>query len=171
MAPSPAEMRWFRRAGFGLVLAVGWVFIGWINRWHPNAPTIIVALAYLALVALIYNLFRVGAAAAELDDGHWGQPIGAAAELAREKKALLKAIKEAEFDHDMGKLSDGDADAMIVPYKKRAIEVIKELERLQGGDATSVRDKIEREVKARVEVEGQGGGKKKKKDKERKAAS
>jgi hypothetical protein len=173
VAPVDA-MRWVWRGGAIFVLLVGWTFIAWNNRWHVTAPTVVVALAYFAVVALVYNLWRVGAAAAELDDPHWGQPIGAAAELAREKKALLKAIKEAEFDRDMGKLSAGDADRMIAVYRSSAIEVIKEIDRIAGGDASSVREKIEREVKARVAVEVEGKKRKdkkaRKKEAEKKAA-
>ncbi len=75
-------------------------------------------------------------------------------ELEREKRTLLKAIKEAEFDHGMGKLSKRDADEMIATYRARAIEVIKELERLEAGEAGTVRERIEREVKARLELDG-----------------
>jgi len=172
MAPSVEAMRWMRLGGAVVVLLAGWTFIAWNNRFHITAPTVVVMLAYFAVVALVYNLWRVGAAAAELDDGYWGQPLGAAAELAREKKALLKAIKEAEFDRDMGKLSAGEADQRIGVYRSRAIEVIKELDRLAGGDAASVREKIEREVKARVEVAAKAARKKKdKKAKKAEAAS
>ena len=90
------------------------------------------------------------------DHASWGRPVGARAELEREKRALLKAIKEAEFDHAMGKLSKRDADEMIATYRARAIEVIKELDRVDriaAGPGGSVRDQIEREVRARIELE------------------
>jgi hypothetical protein len=153
-----------RRGVAAGILVVGWTFIVWSNHFHATAPTVIVMLAYLAAIALVYNLWRVGAAAAEIDDGMWGQPVGAADELAREKKALLKAIKEAEFDRAMGKLSQADSDAMIRMYRARAIEVIKELDRIAGGDSANVRERIEREVKARLEVDK---GKKKESKKEK----
>ena len=103
---------------------------------------------------MVYNLWRTGAAVAMVDDAEaaasWGRPIGPRTELEREKKTLLKAIKEAEFDHQMGKLSKADADHMMAVYRARAIELIKALEQTAGG---SVREQIERELRARLEVD------------------
>src|SRR5580704_5554619 len=121
-------MSMFRLGLFGFVLVVGWLFILWMNNFHVTAPHIMVCLAYLAVVALIFNLWRTGAAAVASDDGDtWGRPIGAQGELEKEKKTLLKAIKEAEFDFAMGKLSKHDSDSLIKQYRARAIDVIKEL--------------------------------------------
>ena len=152
-------MRWLWRGVAFLALVVGWMFIAWQNSFHIGPPTVFVCLAYLALVGTIYNLFRTGAVVAapagtdDVDDSTWGKPVGALGELEREKKTLLKAIKEAEFDHEMGKLSQVDADQMIAQYRARAIEVIKEIERLEGlGGTETVRDQIEREVRARLAV-------------------
>jgi hypothetical protein len=101
---------------------------------------------------MVVNMWRVGAAAVAPDNAGedaWARPIGARGELEKEKKTLLKAIKEAEFDLEMGKLSKADADEMIKTYRGRAIEVIKELERFEGGEAEGPREQIKREVQAR----------------------
>lgn len=146
--------RWVWLAGAGALLVIGWGFILKANDFRLTAPVVFVCLGYLAGVAAVYSLFRTGAAATgteEGDEGGWGRPIGARAELEREKKALLKAIKEAEFDLQMGKLSKADAEAMIGAYRAQAIEVIRELDG-KDGDAVSVREQIEREVRARLEV-------------------
>jgi hypothetical protein len=151
------------------VLLIGWAFILVYNNLHLRAPVVFMMLAYLAIVAAIYNLFRVGATAVEEndeDDGAaaWGLPLGARGELEREKRTLLKAIKEAEFDHQMGKLSKKDVDDMVRTYRARAIEVIKLLEDPGTKKGGTVREQIEREVRARIEVEGarKKGGKKQK---------
>ncbi len=140
---------------FGGVLVVGWLFILWANNFHVTAPVVMVCLAYLAVVALILNLWRTGAAAVASDDGDWGRPLGAQGELEKEKKTLLKAIKEAEFDFAMGKLSKHDSDSLIRQYRARAIEVIKELDHAGDRAALSVREQIEGEVKARRELASQ----------------
>jgi len=170
--PKPSPMAWVRAGVLTFFLLVGWIFIGWQNHFYLTASLVFVMLGYLAVVMTIYNLWRTGAAAvndAEDDgDDSWGRPIGALDELDREKRTLLKAIKEAEFDHEMGKLSKADADNMITTYRARAIDVIKEIERVQGGKAGTVREQIEREVRARLEIEGKAGQKvhkQKKKDK------
>jgi hypothetical protein len=118
-------------------------------------------------VMTTYNLWRTGVAAVainEEDDGDasWGKPVGEREELEKEKRTLLKAIKEAEFDHAMGKLSKRDVDEMIATYRARAIEVIKEIERLDAGEAGTVKERIEREVKARLELVGKADAKVKK---------
>jgi hypothetical protein len=148
-------LRSLKLGAFGVVLVVGWLFILWANNFHVTAPVVMVCLAYLAVVALILNLWRTGAAAVGSDDGEWGRPLGAQGELEKEKKTLLKAIKEAEFDFAMGKLSKHDSDSLIKQYRARAIEVIKELDHAGDHAALSVREQIEREVKARRELAAQ----------------
>jgi hypothetical protein len=139
------------------MLALGWGFIAWQNHFHVTPAMVFVCLAYLAAVTTIYTLWRTGATAVadddEVDDSTWTKPAGALGELEREKRTLLKAIKEAEFDFQMGKLSKPDADEMIRVYRARAIEVIKDLDRLDHGAAGSAREQIMREVRARLEVE------------------
>ncbi|MGE5185433.1 MAG: hypothetical protein ACM31C_25390 [Acidobacteriota bacterium] len=154
-------MRW---AAVGLALVVGWFFILWQNDFHLTAPVVFVALGYLAVVALIVNMWKTGAMAVapeQAGDEAWERPIGPREELEKEKRTLLKAIKEAEFDHQMGKLSKVDADAMIATYRQRAIAVIKELDLMDPrttadeayrGTMLTKREKIEREVKARLEL-------------------
>lgn len=152
----PAFPRWVWLAGAGGMLAIGWLFILITNSFHLTAPVVFVCLGYFAGIAAVYTLFRTGASAvtgAEDDDdpASWGRPVGARGELEREKRVLLKAIKEAEFDLQMGKLSKADAEAMIASYRAQAIAVIKEIDRKEGAEATA-REEIEREVRARLEV-------------------
>jgi len=150
-------MRWAWRGGALAVLLLGWVFIASQNGFHISAPVVFVCLGYLAVVTTVYNLWHTGASAVagpeDEGDSTWAKPTGARGELEREKRTLLKAIKEAEFDHQMGKLSQRDADEMIRGYRARAIEVIKEIDRLGLGAAASPREQIMREVRARIELD------------------
>jgi len=150
-------MRWVWRGTALAVLFVGWVFIAWQNHFHITAPVVFVCLAFLAVVATVYNLWRTGAAAVSTGedegDSTWARPAGRLGELEREKRTLLKAIKEAEFDHQMGKLSKHDVDEMIRVYRARAIEVIKEIDHLGAGAAATPREQIMREVRARIELD------------------
>jgi hypothetical protein len=80
--------------------------------------------------------------------------VGRSEELNQEKRALLKALKEVEFDREMGKMSEADASEISRAYRKRAIEIIKELERRQGADeGETPSEAIERELKARLMVD------------------
>jgi hypothetical protein len=147
---------WLSRGLFAVVLLVGWGFILWQNRFHIDAPVVVICLGYLALILTITNLWRVGAAAVapeHVGELAWSRPLGERAELEKEKRTLLKSIKEAEFDQAMGKLSKADAEDLIRMYRTRAIELIKELDRLDAGLAGTPRERIEREVAARVAIE------------------
>jgi hypothetical protein len=150
-------MRWIWRGSALAALLIGWVFIAWQNHFHITAPLVFVCLGYLAVVATIYNLWRTGAAAVastqDEGDSTWAKPAGLLGELEREKRTLIKAIKEAEFDHQMGKLSQRDADDMIRTYRARAVEVLKEIDRIELGTAGSAREQILREVRARLQLE------------------
>ena len=49
-------------------------------------------------------------------------------ELEREKQSLLKALKELDFDHQMGKVSDKDFADISATYRARAIRVMRQLD-------------------------------------------
>lgn len=51
------------------------------------------------------------------------------AELKDEKDKLLQALKEIEFDHRTGKLSDEDFQSLRADYRRRAIEALERLEK------------------------------------------
>lgn len=51
-------------------------------------------------------------------------------ELGEEKEKLLVALKEIEFDHRTGKLSDDDFRKLDSDYRSRALEVLRRIEDL-----------------------------------------
>jgi hypothetical protein len=156
-AAPPDPFRWIRRGSVMGALVLGWTLILYFNRFNLSAPTVFVCLAYLAVVLTGYALWRTGMVVVVEDDDEsdstWGRPLGRRTELEREKRTLLKAIKEAEFDREMGKLSKADADEMIAVYRVRAIEAIKEIDQMDAGSLGTVREQIERELKARLELD------------------
>ena len=48
--------------------------------------------------------------------------------LAEERDRALAALKELEFDHRTGKISDGDYRAQVGPLRRRAAEALRTLE-------------------------------------------
>ena len=48
--------------------------------------------------------------------------------LAEERDRALAALKELEFDHRTGKVSDDDYRAQVGPLRRRAAEVLRALE-------------------------------------------
>ncbi|MBT8492855.1 MAG: hypothetical protein KJO07_07320 [Deltaproteobacteria bacterium] len=150
-----------------LAFAVGLFPIFDINDWRFSAATFFLGLAWMAIVGTGLFLWRAGFAVASEDPG--GGDVGfeltsRRAQLLADKKVLLKAIKEIEFDHQMGKMSDADAEALTRSYRAEAIEIIKVLDE-DGGD-DSVEDAIEKELRARMKV---ASATKKKKGKAKKA--
>ncbi len=161
--PAPVGARSYlglKIGGFVAFVLIGWLFILGQNKFHLTAPVLFVCLGFLAVTTTVLNLWRTGAAAAAPDiaGGDWERPLGAAAHLEKEKRTLLKAIKEAEFDLAMGKLSQADCDGLIRDYRSRAIAVIKELDRLEqtaNPSELSTKEQIAREVKARLALDEQ----------------
>ncbi len=137
----------------GLVaLVAGWTFILWHHHFHFAASAVVLMLGWAAVLSAVYFLWRT-ADNTDLDDHEdWWKPAGRIEELVREKRSLLKAIKETELDRDTGKLSQADFDDIVGRYRRRAIEVIKAIDEMEGG-TDDVRARIEREVRARLEIE------------------
>ena len=97
--------------------------------------TLIAVVVLPALAIVLWPLFRGrvdGAAALDAqprDDRRL--------ELEEEKSALYRALRELQFDHDAGHLSDPDYDGLRERYETRAGAVITELDAL--GPATVIR--------------------------------
>ncbi len=66
--------------------------------------------------------------------------------LNREKQLVIKAIKELELDHEMGKISDADFAEISAGYRTRAVRVLRQLDE-SGGDYRAL---VEREIKRRT---------------------
>jgi hypothetical protein len=54
------------------------------------------------------------------------------AELRAAKEAKYREIRDAELDHGMGKLSDSDWRAVDRDLRAEAIDILRELDRLEG---------------------------------------
>lgn len=67
------------------------------------------------------------------------------AALERDKFLVLRAIKELEFDHAMGKVADGDFAEMRDRLRGRAIRLLRQLD-----GAAAYRAQIERDLAARL---------------------
>lgn len=142
----------------GLALA-GLVMVLYYQHWRIAASTIFLTLAWCAILVSGYYLWIAGlfvAASGDEDgDDHEGFDLFRthAQDLELEKSSLLKAIKEVEFDNMMGKMSDRDASELSQLYKRRAVEILKELDEDQADNETlTIADRIERDVRARAQV-------------------
>lgn len=73
------------------------------------------------------------------------------AALDREKTLVLRALKELEFDHAMGKVSQADFRQMGEKLRARAITLMKQLD----VETPGVREQIERELAERLKTFGE----------------
>ena len=86
----------------------------------------LLAAAALAFVGWPLVRARAGGGVRELDAG---------SPLERQKREAYAAIKEAEFDRRMGKLSDDDFNAIAQRYRQQALAAIAALEQVRRADA------------------------------------
>ena len=150
----PPKLR--SRFYWGLFVKLGLLFPGWFlvlaaNRWHLGVPTVALMVGWFCIVWTSWYLWAAASHSKSSDDDEFFRPLGRREQLLDEKKSLLKAIKEIEFDREMRKMSPQDAKQLTQYYRARAIEVIKMLE--TQGDPSSVEAQIDGEVHARLKVE------------------
>ena len=93
--------------------------------------TLIAAIVVPALAIVLWPLRRARGAptAAALPNAADGRRL----ELDEEKAALYRALRELQFDHDAGHLSEPDYQALRERYESRAAVLIGELDLIRGG--------------------------------------
>ena len=96
---------------------------------------VVLAIAAVVVVALPF-LCRPGITAAEDRLGEPDELERRRLELAEERDRALAALKELEFDHRTGKVSDEDYRTLVGPLRRRAAEALRALEpRTREGEA------------------------------------
>jgi hypothetical protein len=87
-------------------------------------------LAGLLTVALVVYVARpfLRADDAEDETGKEGRAMGERLRLLEERDRALAALKELEFDHRTGKVSDADYRALVGPLRRQAGDALHALE-------------------------------------------
>lgn len=99
-----------------------------------DSPTLALALACVVMIWALRAMWGIVVALsrpsveAMIVEAELGAELSSRAELRDEKRRVLRAIKELEFDHAMGKLSDEDYKNVGDRYRLRAIEVMRALD-------------------------------------------
>lgn len=137
-----------------LAVALGIGIYAAVALGQVNGSTVFLALTALALAWVLWTLFRTAYALyREPEAIEQARASGKRRkELEREKQALMKALKELEFDHEMGKVSDVDYQEIGGNYRARAVRVMRQLD-LSAGQV-DYRSLVERDVKSRVAARG-----------------
>jgi len=90
----------------------------------------LIAGAVLAVLAVLYvarPFLREPAPASDLLDEP-GELERRRLELVEERDRALLALKELEFDHRTGKITDGDYRELVGPLRRRAAQALQALE-------------------------------------------
>jgi hypothetical protein len=93
-------------------------------------------LAALLTVALVLFVARPFLLPSQESD-RLEQPSAAELERTRlleERDRALAALKELEFDHRTGKVSDADYGELVGPLRRRAAEALRAIERREGAE-------------------------------------
>jgi hypothetical protein len=93
------------------------------------------ALVAVAAVVFVARPFLREPVAADDRLGRLDDAVRRRLELAEERDRALAALKELEFDHRTGKITDDDYRDQVGPLRQRAAEALRAL-----GARTSVRD-------------------------------
>ena len=104
-------------------------------------------LAALLTVALVVFVARPFLRPSAQESDRLEQPSAAELErrrLLEERDRALAALKELEFDHRTGKVSDADYRELVGPLRRRAAETLRALEHREGAE----RERFEADVRA-----------------------
>ena len=132
---------------FTLAGLVGATIVVFLSEGQTPAGIILLSLIIFGAAAVGAAAWRTFSPLSGLDEPAGPQIFGGRtrAALEREKSLVLRSIKDLEFDHAMGKVSDKDFSEMSARLRSRAAGLIRQLDA-----GTSYRQAIETEIEKRV---------------------
>jgi hypothetical protein len=132
---------------FTLAGLVGATIVVFLSEGQTPAAIIFLSLIIFGAAAVGAAAWRMFSPLSGIDEPAGPQIFGGRtrAALEREKSLVLRSIKDLEFDHAMGKVSDKDFAEMGARLRARAAGLIRQLDA-----GTSYRQAIEAEIEKRV---------------------
>ena len=132
---------------FTLAGLVGATIVVFLSEGQTPAGIILLSLIIFGAAAVGIAAWRMFSPLAGANEPAGPQIFGGRtrAALEREKTLVLRSIKDLEFDHAMGKVSDKDFSEMSARLRGRAAGLIRQLDA-----GTSYRQAIEAEIEKRV---------------------
>jgi len=132
---------------FTLAGLIGATVVVFLAQGQTPAGVILLSLTIFAAALVGYAAWRTLAPLTGSEEGTGPQILGGRtrAALEREKTLVLRAIKDLEFDHAMGKMSDKDFAEMTGRLRIRAAGLLRQLDA-----GTGYRDQIEKEIAKRL---------------------
>jgi hypothetical protein len=132
---------------FTLAGLIGATIVVFVSTGQTPAGIILLSLTIFTAAVVGVAALRTLSPLIGSDDPIGAPVLGGRTRVAleREKTLVLRSIKELEFDHAMGKVSDKDFAEMGARLRSRAAGLIRQLD---AGSA--YRDEIEKEISKRV---------------------
>ena len=132
---------------FTLAGLVAGAVVAFLAGDHPHSVRIALILTIFAAAAVGLGALRTLAPFAGSVQTRGPQVVGGRtrAGLEREKALVLRSIKELEFDHAMGKVSDKDFAEMSTRLRARAGRLLRQLDA-----GVAYREEIAREIERRL---------------------
>ena len=150
--PAPKSDAGFRPWHFFLLASLMMATVAvMMSRQATPEHLIVISLTIIAAGVAAAGFYRTFAPLASDDVTRFSEPLSdrGRAAIEREKRLVLRSIKELEFDRAMGKMSPKDFEEMAARLRARAIALMKQLD--EG--VSSYRDEIERELQVRLKAE------------------
>ena len=134
---------------FTLAGLVGATIVVFLSEGQSPAGIILLSLIIFGAAAVGAAAWRTFSPLSGRDEPAGPQIFGGRtrAALDREKSLVLRSIKDLEFDHAMGKVSEKDFTEMGARLRTRAAGLIRQLDA-----GTNYRQAIEAEIEKRVHV-------------------
>jgi len=132
---------------FTLAGLVGATIVVFLSEGQTPAGIIVLSLIIFGAAAVGAAAWRMFSPLSGIEEPAGPQIFGGRtrAALEREKSLALRSIKDLEFDHAMGKVSDKDFAEMGARLRARAAGLIRQLD-----SGTSYRQAIQAEIDKRV---------------------
>lgn len=135
----------------------GVVYVFYVHHWNLRASTVFASLAWLSLIAALCAGWYMGIS----DHVPGRRTMTNRTALEAEKRTILRALKELEFDHGLGKTSTDDYAQLAAPYRARMMEIYRGLDALSDPSMSSnARTSMETEIE-RIKTQFAGQGKRK----------
>jgi hypothetical protein len=103
--------------------------------------------ALLGAILLVWHSLRTLAGDAEVDVALDAATLHGPSELSERKRRALRALKDLEQDHALGKIDDADYAALDDEYRTQAKEVLREMDE----EIAPFREKAEAMVRAHLD--------------------
>jgi len=132
---------------FTLAGLVGATIVVFLSAGQSPAGIILLSLVIFGAAGVAIAAWRMFSPLAGANEPAGPQLFGGRtrAALEREKTLVLRSIKDLEFDHAMGKVSDKDFSEMGARLRGRAAGLLRQLDA-----GTSYRQAIEAEIEKRI---------------------